>query len=188
MISIAVTGSFCSGKSTVLKMLKKLGLKTMDSDKIVAKLYKTKKVWKKLEKAFGTHEKKEISKIVFADSNSMKKLEMIFHPLVLEEIKKNLFSLRKNKIVAVEIPLFFEAKEFQNLADFSVCVFCPKKQQVERAIKKGYTRKQALERINAQLSLKQKIKKSYFSINNNGTKAQTIKKLKEIIGVLECLK
>ena len=40
-LKIAITGSLCSGKSEVLKVLRSLGVRVLDMDKLTYKLYRT---------------------------------------------------------------------------------------------------------------------------------------------------
>ena len=118
----ALTGGIASGKSFVLEEFKKQGFKTLDCDSIVGKLYREKKVKRKLEKGFGTANKEKLSKIVFAFPSKRKKLEALLHPLVFRELKKKLSALKKGKKPAVvDAPLLFESREpFQKLVGFRV--------------------------------------------------------------------
>lgn len=181
MLSIALTGGIASGKSTVLKLLAK-SFPTIDSDKIVSNLYKDKKVLAKIEKEFRTKNKKLISEKIFSSKTKRKKLEKILHPLVLKEIKLELAKLKKKKkkIVFVEVPLLFESS-FQKFFSHSICVYCTKQQQLQRLKKKGFSRKQALQRIHAQNPLKEKVKYADFVINNNKSLKETKKQVKELI-------
>jgi len=71
------------------------------------------------------------------------------------------------------------------MADIIVVVTSTKKKQVERFVKKGYTKKDALLRINAQLPLSEKIKKADMIIYNNGS----LTELKNIVNnLVEILK
>ena len=61
-IAIGLTGSFGSGKSTALKIFKKLGYKTYSADEQVDKLYEDEKIQKEIKKiAPKAFSKKELS-------------------------------------------------------------------------------------------------------------------------------
>lgn len=182
MLSIALTGGIASGKTTVLKFLAK-EFPIIDSDKIVSSLYKKKIVLLKIKKEFNTTNKKLLAEIIFSSKPKRKKLEKILHPLVLKKIKNELKKLKKQKkeIVFIEVPLLFESS-FEKFFDFSLCVYCTKKQQIARLQKKGFSRKEALQRIHSQKPLKEKIKYSDFVIDNSKSLQETRKEVKELIG------
>jgi len=125
---VALTGSFGSGKSSVLKFVRSLRVSTVDSDAIVASLYKEKAVRKKLLKAFGTSSKNELAKLVFSSPSKRQRLESVLHPLAWKQIKARLaaFKKRDKALAFVEVPLLFEAG-WQNRFDETVFVKCPRK-------------------------------------------------------------
>jgi len=62
--------------------------------------------------------------------------------------------------------LLFEAK-LEKMFDKIIVVKCPKKEQINRILKKNkYTKKEINNIINSQMSLKNKIKKADFIVNN----------------------
>jgi len=200
---IALTGSICSGKSTILKMLEQQGIATLDSDGIVKQLYRKKPIQKKLLAEFGTFNKKKIASIVFSNRGKRKRLESILHPLVKKEIKKReqAFKRRKKKAVVVDVPLLFEAK-WQSHFDSVIVVRAGKQQCLQRAKKKGLTKKEFLLRYKAQMPLGQKIKKAFFAsqktlgkkikraqhvIDNTKSLANTRKQVKELARDLKAL-
>ena len=186
---IGLTGSFGCGKTTVAKMFEALGAKTIDADKIVTQLYKQGFVKKKLQKSFGEKivskkgiiERKKLAAIVFSDKTQLAKLNPIVHPLVFKEIKKKLSEYKRaNKsFVTLYVPLLLESKTKQEF-DFLVVVSCTKKIQLERLGKRGFSKKEALNRINAQLPLQKKIESADFVIKNNGALVSTQKQVKKV--------
>ncbi len=176
-IVLGLTGGIGTGKSTVLQMFKEIGAKTIDSDKIVAAIYKKKAVKKTLEKEFGekifskgTVDRKKLGEIAFSSSKKRQKLEAIVHPFVYREIKEKISKHKKygKKLVVAEVPLLFESsKKFLALFDFVVVVNAKKGQQVHRLLKKGLSRKNVLQRLRAQMPLSEKAKKADFVIDNS---------------------
>jgi len=185
VISIALTGGIASGKSTVLEMLSKK-FPVIDSDAIVAELYKNKRVCSKIKNELGTCDKKELSGIVFNNKNKRTLLEKILHPLVLKEIKSQLKRLKKQnkKIAFVDVPLLFESGSEKKF-DYTLCVCCTKSQQIERLHKKGFSRRDALMRINSQMLLKKKIKYADFVIYNNKSLKNTRMQINEFLTTLK---
>ena len=85
MLKIAITGNIASGKSTVEKLIENNGYKVYDTDKIAHKILEN---CSEVKEAFGTTDRKEISKIVFTNPEKLQLLEAIIHPKVKEEILK----------------------------------------------------------------------------------------------------
>ncbi len=160
---IALTGSICSGKSTVLRLFRQQGIAGIGCDAIVSELHKRKAVRKKLLEGFGTFNKSKISAIVFPSPRKRKKLERILHPLVWKEIEKGIKKLKKKKenFVIVDVPLLFEAG-WQNRFDAVIVVKAGKRQCMQRALKKGVSKKEFLLRYAAQIPHRKKIKKAFF--------------------------
>jgi len=175
---IALTGNIGSGKTTVLKFVRSMHIYVIDSDRIVALLYKDKRVQKKLFDIFGTFKRREIASIAFTFPSKRRKLEKLLHPLVWCEVKQRISAFRKHgsNLVVVEVPLLFEA-EWEKRFDSVIFVKSSKKKCLERLATKGIERKDALLRWNAQLSAKKKIKSSQYIIDNNKTPANTRKQV-----------
>lgn len=163
---VAITGNIACGKSLTLKEFKKLGAYTIDCDAIVGNLYKKERIKKKLKEEFGTYKKGELAQLVFRDNSYRKKLEAILHPEVIKELKKQLkHAGKKHRCIFVEVPLLFEAS-LVSMFDYIVVVRARREQQLERLVKLGFTREEAIARINAQMPLSKKLKKADFIINN----------------------
>ncbi len=173
----ALTGGIASGKSFVLHEFKKMGFKTIDSDKIVSSLYNDKKIKKNIKKIFNTTNKKKISQIVFSSKTEKKKLESLLHPLVKKIIVNRIKKFKKP--VLADIPLIFESKtNFKPLFSHIIVVKSTQKQQVERLKLRGFTKKQALSIIKSQMPLSKKLKKAHFIIDNSKTKTLTKKQIR----------
>ena len=168
MMKAALTGSIASGKTEVLKIFKEHGITVIDSDQIVSRLYTRPEVKKALLKIFRTLERKEIAKQAFSEPQKKASLESLLHPLVVSEIKKRFSELEKanTKLVVVEVQLLFEAG-LQKMFDKVIAVNAEQEKLVSRLEKKGYSKGEALLRINSQIPSEQKVKKADFAIDNN---------------------
>ena len=182
MKAIALTGNIGSGKTTVLKFVRSMHVPVVDSDKIVASLYREKRVQKKLAGIFGTSNRKKIASIAFASPSKRRKLEKILHPLVWRKVSERLSAFRKRGVglAIVEVPLLFEAKWGKRF-DSVIFVKASKKKCLERLAGKGIARKDALPRWNAQLPAKKKIKSSHYIIDNGKGPASTRKQVLNLI-------
>ena len=94
---------------------------------------------------------------------------------------------KKKQIVFVEVPLLFEAK-LEKKFDFVVTVQLSKKMCVERLLKKGFSKKEILERLNSQMTISKKAKKADFVINNSKNRNTLRTQVKKICSELieEC--
>lgn len=186
MKAIAITGSAGSGKSTVLKLFKSKGFPAIDCDAIVAKLYKTKPVQKKLSRLFGTCSQKRMLPIMLSSKKKRRLLEKTLHPPVWKLLKQRLSFFRKQGklLVFVEVALLFEAKWHKRFGAI-IFVRSSKKKCLQRLGKKGFSKKNALLLWKSQFSPEKKVKSSHYIINNNASPAET---KRQAMRILEKLK
>ncbi|MCM8819262.1 MAG: dephospho-CoA kinase [Candidatus Omnitrophica bacterium] len=172
----AITGSICSGKSTLLFLFKKMGAIVFDADKKVHQYYSNKEsaVYKKIKKYFPIVfvnkriVRKKLSKLVLNDTNKLRLLEKIVHPFIIKDLKKWIKKVRKeNKVAFAEVPLLFE-KNLENYFD-GVIVLSIKENLLIKRIQKKYkvSKEEAIERLKLFLPTEEKLKKATFIIENN---------------------
>lgn len=178
MLKVGLTGSIGTGKSTVLKIFKDLGAYVIDADEIVHSLYKRKDIQEKVKSEFGdvfnednSLNRKKVAEIIFNNPEKKKILESIIHPEVRKEINNKIRDIEnkdKNAIVIVEIPLLIETGQYKEY-DTVVVVYSPKNLQLDRLLKKGLSKEEALKRINSQMDIEEKLKYADFVINNSSS-------------------
>ena len=189
MLIVGLTGGISSGKSTVLKIFRKLGSRTIDADEIAHKLTKSNtRVLQEIVRKFGqevlnrngTLNRKRLADIIFRDRRKRKQLNAIMHPKIIAEIKRKIRQFkkraerrelrgsgRKKNILVVDIPLLFEAK-LEYLVDKTILVYVPQKVQIERLRRDdNLTVKEARARLNAQIPIYKKKKYADYIINGN---------------------
>ena len=185
---IGLTGNFGMGKSFVLSVLKELGAIVLDSDEIVNYLLQDKKVilrikkilGDRIEKPDGTLDKCEIAKKIFDNSELRVKLEVLLHPMVFDNIQHYLKNISdKKKLIVVEVPLLFEGG-YQGRFERTMTVFTTQKTALERLMKGGVSRSNALKRLKAQLPIRIKKKNADFLIDNNGPKQRTRRQVESL--------
>lgn len=188
MFLVGLTGNFGMGKSTVLKIFQKLGALTYDADKIVEALFQDDEVLQKIRNLFGDGifqangrlDKQKVASIIFSDNASRRSLEDILHPRVFEKINRLLeHSNTEDKIVVVETPLLFE-RGYKNRFQCIITVQTELERALHRLEEKGVKREEALQRIRSQLPIEEKIRKSDFTVNNDGTTRETEQQVRNI--------
>ena len=189
MLIVGLTGGISSGKSTVLRIFRKLGSRTIDADEIAHQLTRPgTRVLKEIVKKFGeevlnrdrTLNRRRLAGIIFGDGQKRKSLNAIMHPKIIAEIKRKIRQFkkraerrelrgsgRKTNIIVVDIPLLFEAK-LEYLVDKTIIVYVSQKVQIERLRRDdNLTVKEARARLNAQIPIYKKKKYADYIINGN---------------------
>lgn len=195
MIKVGLTGSIGTGKSTVSEIFQKLGAYVIDADKVVHSLLKDEKVKKEIADIFGNEvfdengniDRKKLASIVFNNPKMKKKLEEILHPKVRQEIEnfvKEVYKKDKNAVVIAEIPLLIETGMYKNY-DKVVVVYAPKEVQLKRLLKKGFSKEEALSRINSQMDIEEKVKCADIVIENTAGLKELEEKVKKVFEKLK---
>lgn len=123
LMLIGLTGKVGTGKSTVCRYLRDLGVTTFSADEIVKELYGdeqfTTQVSQLLSIPFSDTSvfKKEVSEMIFSDDLKREKLEKFIHPIVDRHLKaliKNTVQTIHKKhhlpMIVCEIPLILKSK------------------------------------------------------------------------------
>ena len=185
---IGLTGTFGSGKSSVLKLFRKEGAVTISADQIVHSLLRRKTVRGKVESIFGPAVLKAgrvnrpaLAKIVFADKKKRRKLEKLLHPMVKEKILDDARkSARRKEPVVVEVPLLFESG-FREPFDYIVCVSANPEIILVRMRKKGITAAEIEKRSSSQWPISEKKKQSDAVIENSESRKETGEQVKALM-------
>lgn len=179
---IGLTGGFLTGKTTVAKFLKKKGIEVLEIDRLYETLLQENRLKKNLIKIFGKDilfrdkiSKKKLRGKLLLRPYLLKELERVTHPFIIRELRRIIKSYRrKGKLLVIEVPLLYE-KGLEDLFDRVILISSSKKEQLKRAKKLGYTKKEVEIFINNQLPLRVKEEKADWVIRNKGT----LKELKD---------
>lgn len=187
---IGLTGGIATGKSTVCKILEDLEVEVIDADIIAHRVLDDKKVIKKLKNEFGKEilnengrvDRKKLGEIVFKDKKKLEKLESFTHPKIFEIIEHKLSRTNyKDHLVVLDAPLLFETS-LDEKVDETWVVYANKYTQINRMKDRdNLSEKEALQRINAQMSLDDKVEKADIVINNEGTIQELRKKIEKLV-------
>ena len=193
---VGLTGGIASGKTTIVKLLKKNKLAVHDSDLVVGGIYLRPKA------KFITHlkkinlgkslqgkniDKKIIREEIFNNIKKRKLLESYIHAEVKKDrnnfLKKH--KQKKTKIIFLDIPLLFENK-LEKICDSTILFYAPLKIRKKRAIRRRGMQKKTLEKIiKNQLSDKIKKKKADFVVNTSINKSRCFN---EVLKIIESIK
>lgn len=177
MPALGLTGNLATGKSTVLKLLERKGVKVFDVDGKIHSYYRNKKspVNKKVRAVFpeclkaGVVSRKKLGTIVFSNESKLKKLEKIVHPAVTGDLLKWVKKGKgdKKKIYIAEVPLLFE-KRLTRHFDRIILIVVKKEVLIQRIIKKyGLSKNKAFNRLSLYRPIREKIKGSDFIVDNS---------------------
>ena len=188
---IGITGSIGTGKSTVSNYLISKGYSVVDADKISKGAYNIgSNGYKAILEVFGVEilnsngevDRKKIKKIVFDNSNMLQRLNMAIHPIIINEIEKEIeILLESQNVVFLDAPLLIET-ELHKKVDKIIVVACDKNEQISRIIKRDkITADMAISIINSQMSIDEKLKFADYIVYNNSTIENLYSQVDEII-------
>ena len=171
---VGLTGGIGSGKTTVAKQFKKLGVPVYIADDEAKKLMNRSKVIKrKLIALFGEDAyKKEklnrpyLAKIIFNDLSLLQKMNAIVHPKVANHFKRWL-KKQEAPYVIKEVAILFENGSYKH-CDYIITVTAAIEIRIERLLKRDETTVSKIEAImNNQWQDDKKIALSQFVIYND---------------------
>lgn len=173
---IGLTGGIATGKSTVSNYLQdKYRIPVLDADVIARDAVKVNSpIFQSIIDRYGEDillnngnlNREKLGHIIFNNFLEKKWLESQIHPFVRDSFERKIPEL-SNPIIVLSIPLLFEAN-MTDLVDRTWVVTCNFTTQLDRLkTRNNLTQKEALDRINSQMPLAEKIKKADIVINNN---------------------
>jgi dephospho-CoA kinase len=174
-VTVAVTGPFASGKSTFVDMLGSLGAETVSADEIVHDLLATdEETISRIVERFGSDvlgdrgvDRRALGRKVFGDSEALRDLEEILHPLVRRETDCRVAASGADLFVA-EIPLLFEGGRSDDF-DYTVAVIVPEERRRAWASQRGVD-EEALRAIETrQLPGEEKARRADVVVQNDGS-------------------
>ena len=184
MKKIAITGSYASGKSFILDLIKSLDYKVFSCDDYVRSLYEKEEVRNQVAReieGLGVFDKKKLIQIIYNSPEQRVKLEKIIHPMVREEIFAFGQQYSGESRLFFEVPLLFE-KNFDSYFDYTICVYCDEDVRLERAKKRKNFSLDLYEKLKQiQLPQEEKRNRADYSIKCQGDQTEIREKVKQII-------
>lgn len=193
---LGLTGGIATGKSTVAKMFEERNIPVIDTDQIARELLnKGTESYNEVIKFFtsdilltnGEINRKKLGRIIFSNAQKREKLNSILHPRVLNivdaEIQKS--KDKDEKVIVLDVPLLFES-EFDKKVDKTIVVYTSHAEQVKRLMERDLIKREYAEmKINAQMSINDKVDIADFVINNSLSILNTKKDFNKILEELE---
>lgn len=175
MIKVGITGGIGSGKSTVCKVFRTMGIPVFEADNVARQLMNSNaEIRILLIKLFGaevylpdqTVDRKLLASIVFSDPSLLAQLNEIVHPFV-----KNAFDewceKQESPYILHEAAILFESG-FYKIMDKTITVVTSEEERIQRVMKRdGTTSELVKQRIQHQWTDEQRINLADFVINNN---------------------
>jgi len=200
MLRVGLTGGIATGKTTVVAMLRELGCRVLEADKIAHQtIVPGGAAYDEVVREFGRGiltpedlvDRKKLVAIVFADPKLLARLNAIVHPPVLEEQSRQLAAIEQADpyaIAVVEAALLIEAG-FDKKLEYLVVTWCTPEQQLARltqsATGRGLTVEQARQRIAAQMPIEEKRRRADEVIDCSGTLGHTRAQVIELFAKLK---
>jgi dephospho-CoA kinase len=140
-LCIGLTGGIGCGKSTVADMFAKLGVGIIDTDVIAHRLTQAEgAAIPVIRSAFGNAyikddgalDRDKMRGLIFSDTAAKQRLELILHPLILEQAKTQLQQLHTSPYIIIIVPLLPDSPAFQQLVQRILVVDCTEDSQVAR--------------------------------------------------------
>lgn len=189
---IGLTGGIASGKSTVAKILARLGAAIVDADALAREVVEPEQdAWREIVKIFGpevlqpdrTLDRQKLRAIIFNDPAARKKLESIIHPRVraLAEERIAQYSAAGYEVIVYEVPLLFEGKLHEWLRPV-LLVACSVAVQRRRLQQRDALSAEAADKhIAAQMSLEEKRRLADYTIENDGDWADLERQVRAVL-------
>jgi dephospho-CoA kinase len=174
---VGITGGIGSGKSAVTDYLEIKGITVVDADKVARVVVEpgtsglaaiAEHFGRNILLPNGMLDRAALRKIVFDKPDERKVLEGITHPLIREEIARQL-SEAGSPYVVLASPLLLESGQ-SSFADYVVVVDVPESVQLSRTMTRDDNSEQLVKSIMAvQLDRETRLARADTSISNEGT-------------------
>src|SRR4030095_10957026 len=189
---VGLTGGIASGKSTVAKILERLGAAVINADALSREVVEPgQEAWRGIIDTFGagilqpdqTLDRQKPRTVIFNDRDGRKKLEAIIHPRVraLAEERIREHTAAGYSIIVYEVPLLFEGKLHEWLRPV-ILVACDVDTQRSRLQERDHlTQTEAQKHIDAQMSLAEKRRLADYVIENDGSLGNLEQKVRTVL-------
>ena len=188
MKMIGLTGGIATGKSIVASVFREMGAIILDAD-VIARVVVLphQPAWKDIVEFFGPEvvnedqslNRAKIGEIVYNNPDSLKELNSITHPRIMQYYKDELHRIKieqPDAIVVLEVPLLYETN-MDRLCQQVVVVYVDHETQIKRLMKRdNISYADAIKRVEAQMPMDEKVRRADFVIDNRSSMEETKEK------------
>lgn len=184
MIRVGLTGGIGSGKSTVARMLQRLGAVIIDADAISRELVEPgEPALHALVDEFGAEiialdgslRRGKLAELAFSSPDGTQRLNAVMHPLIAAESRRRIDRAAQEgaHVVVYDMPLLLETGQ-RDLVDLVVVVDVPVETQVRRAVEfRGLDEADVRRRIEVQATRDERLAAADVVIDNSESVDQT---------------
>jgi dephospho-CoA kinase len=171
---IGLTGGIATGKSTVAKLFQESGIPVISADSLVKEVYKMPEALDFVASNWPETVIKDtirfdlLRKVVFKDDNNREKIETFIYSKIKMAFDASYTLLDSPTLLVYDVPLLFE-KKLGSKVDISICVYAPRKIQIERLLKRDSIDSELAEKIlSTQWEIDKKREAADLVIDNSG--------------------
>jgi len=170
---LGVTGGIGSGKTTVCRIFRVLGVPVFVADVAARQLMNTDDTIRQEINAItgedlystGELDRKELARLIFNKQELLRRVNAVVHPAILR-IFDEWAEKSKAPYVIMEAAILFEARA-DIMVDRVAAISAPVEERIARVMgRNDLSREEVMERINNQLEDDEREEQSYYVINN----------------------
>lgn len=175
MIRVGLTGGIGSGKTTVSKLFKELGIPVFNSDLCARESENEVEIQEAYKQILGNDilvdghfDRAKIRKIIFTDKSILAKINDIVIPYVSKSFEAFIIEHKDAPYVMLESAILFETDKSKNF-DYIILVTAETDVRIQRVLNRdSSTLEEVQNKLNNQWPEADKIEKANFIIKNNG--------------------
>jgi dephospho-CoA kinase len=190
---IGLTGQIGAGKSAVAAILAEHGAVVVDADRIGREVVDNSQSLRlRLAREFGKDiltptgrlRRKRLAELAFAGPGSKARLDCLFHPYLLRELRRQVKAARRlSELVVIDAALLLNWN-LDREVDETWVVTAARDKRLSRMAARGFSRHDTAAREKAQLPLGEYRRRATRVIANNGTIAELKRKVERLLSRL----
>ena len=191
MFVIGITGGIGSGKSSVARILRVLGIPILDADAIAHELTAVQgetneaiaqALGPKVLREDGSLDRAYLADLAFSNKRVLDSLSAIIHQEVIKTMEERLDQekARKTKVLALDVPIPVK-RGFLDICDQVWTVMADQEIRLARLQQRGMDRAEALRRTQVQMTPEEYRELADHEIDNNGSLLDLEERVKALL-------
>jgi dephospho-CoA kinase len=171
---LGITGGIGSGKTSVCRVFEVLNIPVFSADRVAQGIMESnKEIVEGIKSIVGTDlyvsgklDRLKLANIIFNNNSLLKKVNSLVHPVVFEYFQ-SWVPEQTAPYVIMEAAILFESGASE-IVDRIATIVAPEEERIQRVIVRNkLTREQVTERMMNQMDDEERVKSSYYIINNS---------------------